>query len=366
MSENLLSGENNDALIKASFSEIAKESGFEITPQQTQIAFEDNPGYKKLDISMGQKMQMSMMVQQFPQLMAADTLTKAYKISFPKGLPHTLTALKQGGFGSMLRQGGKFAGTASLNPLTMQAVTLGAFSAMSIVTGQYFLKRLNNEMEIVNRKLDDILNFLYGDKKAELIAEISFTKYAYSNYRTIMMSDEHRAATITSLQQSRKVAIKDIEFYLTDFEAAVSKDPKDYTELSNTIDKALQLKNSIEMSRQLYIISGLLELYYSQNFEQEYIDYIESDMIACVNRCDQQLLGGLSRLEGILSANKMKPRKNEMSKELQAEKIAAASEPYQQGNDAPIRVAMRDALDALQQKNDFFIDTSGNIYTRNN
>ena len=64
------------------------------------------------------------------------------------------------------------------------------------------------------------------------------------------------------------------------------------------------------LSRQLFVVSGILELYYAQNFEKAYIDYVENDMIAYVNKCDQELLGGLSKMQGILSASKMKPRKN--------------------------------------------------------
>ena len=360
MSEN----EKQELPVKDQFESIAKAADFEITPQETKIAFEDNTNYKKLDISLGQKMQMSMMVQHIPQLLAADTMAKAYKISFPNGLPHTLTKLRQGGLGSMLRLNGRFAGSASLNPLTMQAVTLGAFSAMSAVTGQYFLKRINKELDIVNQKLDDILSFLYGDKKAELIAEIGFVKYAYSNYNTIMMSEEHRTATIGSLQAAKKVAMKDIEFYITDFVSTVNREPKDYADLSATIEKTLQLKDSIEMSRQLFVVSGILELYYAQNFEKAYIDYVENDMIAYVNKCDQELLGGLSKMQGILSASKMKPRKNETSKEIYLERIAGAADSYRQGNDSPVRLAMRDSLDALQRKNEFFVDEEGNVFTR--
>ena len=344
---------------------IADNSDFEIKPHQTHIAFEDNANYKKLDISLGQKAQLSMLVQQIPQMMGADTIAKAYKVSFPKGLPHTLTRLKQGGFSSLLRMNDRFIGTASLTPLTVQAIALGAFSALSAVTGQYFLKKINNELQIVSRKLDDILNFLYGDKKAELIAEIGFVKYAYSNYNTIMMSDDQRTATIISLQAAKKVAAKDIEFYITDFSATVNREPKDYTDLANTIDKTLQLKDSIEMSRQLFVVSSILELYYAQNFEENYMEYIEKEMIACVNKCDQELLGGLSRMQGVLSGSKLKPRKNETPKETFLEQINAAAEPYRRGSDAPIRIAMRDTLDTLGQKSEFFIDESGNVYTKN-
>ena len=327
-------------------------------------SLEDNNRYKKLEVSNEQKMQISLLIQQIPQLLAADKLSNVYKVSFPKGLPHILTALKQGGYGSMIRNSGKFAGTASLYPLTMQAVTLSAFSAMSAITGQYFLKKINDELEIVNQKLDDILNFLYGEKRAELIAEIGFVKYAHDNYNTIMMSEDQRGATIHSLQESKKIAIKDIEFYITDFDLTINKNSRDYSDLYNTIEKTMQLKDSIEMSRQLYVVSGLLELYYSQNFAKEYIDYIENDMIAYVNKCDQQLHGGLSKIQGKLAAYKPKPLEKIDSRDSYLNRIITADKPYQQGKDSPIRVAMRETLDKLNQPSELYFDISGNIYSR--
>ena len=352
--------------MKESYDSLSNFADFKITPQETQLALEDDSRYQKLDISSAQKMQVNALIQQIPQLFASETLKNVYKVEFPKGLPHTLTALKQGGFGSMIRINGKFAGTASLYPLTMQAMALSAFSAMSAVTGQYFLKKIDNELEIVNQKLDDILNFLYGEKKAELIAEIGFVKYAYDNYSSIMMSEDQRTATIVSLQEARKIAMKDIEFYINDFEATLNRNPKDYADMCKTINKALQLKDSIEMSRQLYVVSGILELYYSQNFATEYVDYIENDMIAYVNKCDQQLLGGLSKIQGVLTAYKPKAFEKLDSKDEYIDKITLAAEPYRQGKDSPIRIAMRDTLNTLQQKNEFFIDNTGNVYTRKN
>lgn len=133
------------------------------------------------------------------------------------------------------------------------------------------------------------------------MAEISFVKYAHSNFDTIMMHEDQRVATIGSLQEAKKVAMKDIEFYMNDLDATADKKATNYSEMCLMIDKALHIKDSIEMSRQLYVVSGLLELYYSQNYEKHYIGYVESDMISYVNKCDSRILSGLSSLRGKLT-----------------------------------------------------------------
>ena len=339
-------------------------SCFQILPYDGMIDLENSSRFTKINLGSEQKMQVRALLQQTPQALAAGTLANAYTVTFPEGLPHTLTALKQGGYGSMISANGQFAGSASFYPVSAQAAALGAFTAISAVTGQYFLTQINSELRIVNQKLDEILGFLYGEKKAELMAEISFVKYAHSNFSTIMMHEDQRVATIVSLQAAKKIAMKDIEFYLSDLDATAKKKAKDYDDLRNLMDKAVHIKDSIEMSRQLYVVSGLLELYYSQNYEKEYINYVESDMISYVNKCDSRILSGLSAFQGKLTDYKAKPLEKVEDREKRIEKIAIEVEPYKDGNDSPIRTAMESSIDVLHKKAEYYIDSKGGVYLK--
>lgn len=129
------------------------------------INFEDSNRFKKLELSSAQKMHISAFTQSVLPAVAIGTIANAYAVKFPEGLPHTLTALNQGGVGTMIRENGKFVGSASLYSMSTQAVVMGTFNAMSIASGQYFLSQINDEMRMMNMKLDEILEFLYGDKK---------------------------------------------------------------------------------------------------------------------------------------------------------------------------------------------------------
>ena len=153
--------------------------GFEIAPCEGLFDFEDKIRFTKLELGSAQKMHISALVQQVPAAMSAGAMAQAYTVKFPQGLPHTLTALNQGGVGSMIRENGKFVGSASFYAMSIQAAIMGAFTAMSVASGQYFLAEINSKMKMMNLKLDEILEFLYGDKKAELMAEMSFIRYAY-------------------------------------------------------------------------------------------------------------------------------------------------------------------------------------------
>lgn len=109
---------------------------FELIPCDSAYDFEDKSRFTKLSPSEAQKMHLSAAYQHLPSMMAAGTLAQAYIARFPEGLPHTLTALRQGGYGSMIQGSHGFVGSASFFPVTGQALFLGAFTAMSVASGR--------------------------------------------------------------------------------------------------------------------------------------------------------------------------------------------------------------------------------------
>ncbi len=147
-----------------SFHALQKMGDFSIVASDSSVVLSDRKKYSQIHLSPAQQMQLSSFIQQVPQGMAASTLAQSYTVRFPAGLPHTLSTLKQGGYGSMIYDGKGFVGSASFYSLTAQAAALGAFTVISAVTGRYFLAQINSNLTIVNDKLNDILSFLYGKK----------------------------------------------------------------------------------------------------------------------------------------------------------------------------------------------------------
>lgn len=277
---------------------------------------------------------------------AAGEMAHAYIAVFPKGLPHVLTELHQGGYGTMIRENGRFVGTASLYALSAQAAILSVLTAMSAVSGQYFLSQINGELKIINQKLDEILNFLYGDKKAELLSELSFTKYAFQNYNSIMAHDQQRVATITNLQESKKIAIKDIEFYLADLEDEKTK-----------LEKAFQVKKCLDLAMQLYFMSGLLEVYYAQNCDIAYTRYVQEDMSNFIEKCNSRILSSFSALKGrragITTINKKKSIDDEV------EELVAS---LKNGEGVITRKIIDSAFQVLVTEQKYYLNSDGEVY----
>ena len=338
---------------------------FELVPSDTVYDFEDKSRFTKLSLSEAQKIHLSAAYQHFPSMVAAGTMAQAYIARFPEGLPHTLTALKQGGFGSMIQGKQGFVGSASFLPLTGQAIFLSVFTTMSVASGQYFLAKINSQLDVIQRRLGEILDFLYGDKKAELMSEISFTKYAFENYASIMAHEAQRAATITSLQSAKKVAMNDIEFYIHDLSSTVESQEKD---LEKVLDKTEQIRDSLHLSLALYAMSSLMEVYYAQNFDSSFLQYVQQEVEGYIEKCETRMLSSFNLLRGkILGINK-KPSlplgKGKDSPALEQRSLELA-ESVSNSNTKALRELIANSLCAASQPTEYYLTADGNIYCKN-
>lgn len=284
------------------FQNLQNQKAFEIMPCEENVGYGDEKHFNRLNLTEEQKTQISELLQHIPTAAAAGTMAGAYTVKFPKGLPHTLISLKQGGFGSQILNNGKFVGSASFYPIAGQATILGVFTVMSVVTGQFFLTRINKELHMINKTLDEIMKFLYGDKRAELLSELSFIRYARDNYASIMVHEAHRAATIVGIQGAKKIAMKDIEFYMNDFENQIaSLTKKNFADMKQKMDNDMkQVRNNLDFSMQLYLMSCLMEVFYAQNFEKAYIGNLKENIENYVKSCNNQELRTLGKLDGYL------------------------------------------------------------------
>lgn len=319
-------------------------------------------GFSKLELTSDQQMQVGALLQHLPSVVAANSMTQLYTISFPNGITGKLMELKRGGLTTtIVGENGRIAGTASLQSFAPQAMALGCFTAMSIASSQYFLKQINDEMKMMRLNLDKILEFLYGDKKAELMAEVNFVKYAYQNFGSIMSHEYQRAAMIGSLHNSKKIAMKDIEFYMGDLESTIGT--KDGREIGALVEKAFQIKESLEFSMQLYGMSSLLEVYYSQNQDADYLKYIENDISVYIDKCEKRMLGNFSALK-VLVDNAKGTLFKKIDKSVIARQIEEFVESLNQGEESEMRKSLKTALNATTQKAEYYMTSDGTVYLK--
>ncbi|MCD7927705.1 MAG: hypothetical protein LUF80_02415 [Oscillospiraceae bacterium] len=337
------------------------EQNWGITPCKTSVDVTTKE-FVKLGLDTEQKIQVEALLNHLPSALAANSMSNLYMVQFPEGLPHTLMKLKRGGYTtSIVDTNGRIQATASLHAITPQAVALGCFSVMSIASSQYFLKRINNELKMMRFNLDKILEFLYGDKKAELMAEVSFVKYAYENFSSIMSHEEQRSAMISSLHNSKKVAIKDIEFYMGDLDSVINS--KDGKEISTMAERAFQIKESLEFAIQLYGMSSLLEIYYAENYDQSYLRYISNDMSVYIDKCEKRMLNNFSALKVLVDSAKGSPFKK-IDKLAVDKQIDAFIESLTSGEDSEMQKSLKEAINAMTKKAEYYMTSDGDVYLK--
>ena len=278
--------------------------------QQTKIEFEKvenietilkSSHYRVVDLEK-EYMYFNALMQQLPELYADKLISGAYRIKFPAGLQGELMQLKQGGFSTTVLKNGKITGTASLIPIGAETIALTAFSVLAVITGQFYLFRINKQLEDINKKLQNVLDFLYNEKLCELEAEFEFVRFAYENYRYIAESETEKQATLGSIQESRKKAYKDILFYALELRAVISNElKKKRTEVDEQIDDYLKKRFSYQYSLELYCISMILELLYAQNYDvflikniHKKLDKVLEDGKALLNKTNGAVAGKLS------------------------------------------------------------------------
>lgn len=353
-----------------------EEKIIDIRPYTKRADFEDNPRYKKLELSGRQKAHISALVTNAPRIAETVSAISAagrvsgvdfYVMTLPKGLASSLMQYKDGsGFGNVLFDSrGKFAMQVPLTQVDMSqklasmAAVSAAFAVMAFATSQYYMTQINNKMDRISLGVDKILEFLYGDKKAELMAEVSFAKYAMNNYRAIMEQESQRIATIAGIQQARKVAMRDAEFYLSDLETTVSEN----NGIAAKVEKCLQIEDSLNLALQLCVMSVILEMDYSQNYDKSYLQYLEDDISLFIDKTEKTVIGLFNQLQIIVSTNNPNLW-NQFDKEKLQQSIARVLDKFRNGGESELTKSLRSGLHAADDPVTYYISKDGEVYLK--
>ena len=332
---------------------------FEIVPCDD-ISKQEN--LTKLELSSAQKMHTSSLFQQLPSLVETTTMSNAYMMQIPAGVsPADLMHYADGGVGNIYYGEHGIEGHVSLFSLKNQAVVMGAISVMSIASGQYYLSEINNNLTAINQKADKILEFLYGDKKAELMSEVRFVNSAYRNYGSIMNNDMHRIATIVGIQEARKIAMKDIEFYISDLDSLTKT--KDISDLSSFVKDSFRIKECLQLAIQLYSMSNVLEVCYSQNINSDYLTYVEKDIFTYVDKCEKRVLSDFSVIQTRIANYRGGPLKK-VNKSDYEKCISEIVDSLGSGEELIDRKSIQSVLHSYQKESVYYLYENGDVYLK--
>lgn len=318
---------------------------------------------EKLQLSSEENIIMSSFISQIPTLTASNALSGAYKVSFPEGVVGTLMKYKNGGVGSTIVANGKIVDHASFHSISSNAAVFGAFSVMSIATGQFFMSRISNDFDFVKQKIDKILDFLYGEKKAELFAEVSFVKQAYENFASIMKHPEQCAATIVNLQNAQKVAMKDIEFYINDLNSKSKDRPKSYDAFCILAEESIKVKDCLMLAIQLYATTGLMEATFSLNTDSSYLNYLKDTLGHYIRKTESSILSCFSSLRTNNSNYKPNAVTKFDTKPLD-KALGKIEDAFNNGEQSQLHKTIEKTLGLMSSAKEFYITSKGETYLK--
>ena len=99
--------------------------------------------------------------------------------------------------------------------------------------------------------------------------------------------------------------MKDIEFYLSDLNSIMAD--KKSSDISSTVPKMVRTKDCLDLSLQLYTMSNLLEVYYSENYDPNYISFVQSEASVYIGKCEKRLLNCFGQLQHLLCWGQRRP-----------------------------------------------------------
>lgn len=244
----------------------------------------NNNKYKKINDSLATRL--NSLIQLFPNLVNLGNYSgDVYRVVFDKGLGVLQTSAKYPGYftGNIVQAGtnNKIVSGAVFQQLSMAPqIISGVFSIMSIVTGQYYMSQINNNLQKMEKEISDIKQYLKDDKKSKLLSREEFLRTTQDSLNYILENDMQKLSTITSIQKIKIDSLADINFYkmqINNLEDLSAEKDKIEEILMNIYEKC-ELISEYWYSLYLYCFAIYLEALVSQNYNEDYLKILKEDI----------------------------------------------------------------------------------------
>lgn len=269
--------------------------------------------------------------------------SNAYKIVFPEGAAGTLMRYRNGMLGTpLIGDNGKITAHAGLVPIDNISLTpLMIFSAMSAITGQYFMAKIDEGLESLTKNVKEIIDVIYDEKESDNFATYNFCEYVKSNMQLILGNEALKLSTLTNLQATNNKMCANILFYSKSIDRkieSITNVTKKLKLTGNRLSEMEELSTAVfglitqqHLSFELFCIGKVYEIQVAEIYDESYYknliselerigQIVDSDVNELIAKCDGALLEIIKKaaIKGDEAVNKykeyMKKYKNEQLK----------------------------------------------------
>ncbi len=164
-------------------------------------------------------------------------------------------------------------------PLGPQIIS-GVFTAMSIVTGQYYLNQINNKLTSIKNQIDEVRKFLENDKKSIIESEEKFLRGVSENYESIVKNEDMKKAKLCNIQRIKIDSLANIIFYQKQIDDLLVIKPKT-DKMEDILNNTQNMFNNISgywYSLYLYSYASCLEIIIGNIYDEDYINNTINDL----------------------------------------------------------------------------------------
>ena len=178
---------------------------------------------------------------------------------------------KNGLLGTPIIKGGNIAGHAGLQSTSALVSPMLIFTAVSTLTGQYFLSEINNSIQNVLKEMEEIKDIILRKEESFLFACSSSLQRITANFSQLTESNTRKTATFVTLQNDINKLSASIYFYssqIINIFSEIARDPFDKKVSVTDIKKELteltqKMLTAIEIRKMLIV----LEFTLSESFD---------------------------------------------------------------------------------------------------
>ncbi len=228
---------------------------------------------------------LGMLMQAIPDLVNGVASQDTYHVIYDKSLGH----LQRDKSGRYFRANVVASGTN--NDIVDQAVLQKAsaapmavgmiFTAMSAITGQYFLAEINASLSSVGSNVEGIYQFLDTEKRSRLWANEQFLRQTMQSLPYIQENAYQKQASLNRLQDIRINSMADVDFYARMISYHTESLPK-LGSKQDAVEKCMkEIHDKIPLyyyAVYLFALSYYLETVLSGNTDSGYIAYVKEEI----------------------------------------------------------------------------------------
>lgn len=240
--------------------------------------------YKKVDSSLFDTL--DQLLKLVPTIVDAKYYNSdVYRVVYNKGIGVLQKSAKHPGMllGNVVEKGtnNKIVDVAQLQTLSNASQVFGAaFNAVSIITGQYYMSRIDNRLKNLERDVEAIQDYLEDSRRSELYGNLEFLKETQNRLPFYHEDSVLASSTLTSVQTIKINALGNLAFYqeqIAKLVDSLSNDDK-LDEILEKIYDMYRLITECWFALQLCCFSSYLEPQITQNASSQVIHGIAEDI----------------------------------------------------------------------------------------